>query len=338
MKGKKVGANRILFIAPSFFGYYKEIIKEFKKKSFEVDYICDFPSNSTLLKALARINRKLIRGKVEKYYKENVLELINRNNYEYVFIIVGMTFSFFPKMIEEIKNKTNSKIIMYQWDGEKNIKFIKDFHKYADTVYSFDRNDCEMNDNYTFLPLFYTDNYKKIGNEKKKKFEYDVSYIGTAHPKKIKLINEMSEILKKIFKRQFIFHYMPSKFKFYYHKVFSKEYRKIKLADLNLEKLSFKETMNVFKKSRCILDAPQEGQTGLTIRTIECLGAKRKLITTNKDILNYDFYNPKNIYIYDGIIDENNVFFRCEYEDIPNEIYRKYSLECWIEEIIKYKR
>ena len=53
--------------------------------------------------------------------------------------------------------------------------------------------------------------------------------------------------------------------------------------------------MEIFSDSRCILDAPQAGQVGLTIRTIECLGAKRKLVTTNSDIKNYDFYNENNI-------------------------------------------
>ena len=57
------------------------------------------------------------------------------------------------------------------------------------------------------------------------------------------------------------------------------------------------EEMNqLFLNSRCILDSPQAGQLGLTIRVLEALGAKKKLITTNKDIKNYDFYKEENIY------------------------------------------
>ena len=92
--------------------------------------------------------------------------------------------------------------------------------------------------------------------------------------------------------------------------------------------------MDIFKKSRCILDAPQAGQTGLTIRTIECLGAKRKLITTNTDIRYYDFYNESNILIFDDNVDVNSAFFTNDYQDIPEEIYEKYSLRSWLKTML----
>ena len=73
---------------------------------------------------------------------------------------------------------------------------------------------------------------------------------------------------------------------------------------------------------------------GLTIRVLEALGAKKKLITTNKDIVNYDFYHPENIYVYDGKVDLENIFFTSEYFEIDYEIYKKYSLESWLKEIL----
>ena len=87
-------------------------------------------------------------------------------------------------------------------------------------------------------------------------------------------------------------------------------------------------------KSKCILDAPQAGQTGLTIRTIECLGAKRKLITTNSDIRNYDFYNESNILVFNESVDLDSVFFTSEYKDIPKDIYEKYSLRNWLKTML----
>ena len=94
--------------------------------------------------------------------------------------------------------------------------------------------------------------------------------------------------------------------------------------------------MEITKKSRCILDFPYACQEGLTMRTIEALGAKCKLITTNKNIIQYDFYNEKNIYIIDPITmnlpDEE--FILSEYEDIPNDMYLYYSLDSWIEWLI----
>lgn len=331
MKNKK-----ILFIAPSFFNYYKEIQKELEKKGFEVDYVCDAPSNSNISKALGRINKRFIKISMNKYFNKEVMPLVERLDYDYVFVIVGMTFSFFPEMIEKIRTQNkNAKFIMYQWDGEKNISFVKKIHKYFDNIYSFDRIDCLNNDIYEFLPLFYTSQYEDVGNIVNNEFKYDVSYVGTAHPQKIKNINIMSKKFTEVLKEQYIYHYMPSKLKYFFHKLTSKEYRDVNLSDMKLEKLSAEQMMDIFKKSKCVFDSPQKGQNGLTIRTIECLGAKRKLITTNRDIINYDFFDEKNILIYDEKININDDFFVTEYKDIQKEIYEKYSLRNWLKEMIK---
>lgn len=128
---------------------------------------------------------------------------------------------------------------------------------------------------------------------------------------------------------------MPSKFKFIYHKLFSPEYKDAKLSDFQLNKLQANEMMDIFENSRCILDAPQAGQSGLTIRTIECLGAKRKLITTNKDIKKYDFYNENNIFVFTDTIDVNSKFFNSPFVDIDESIYMKYSLREWLRTILE---
>lgn len=328
--------KNILFIAPTFFGYYKEIINDLKKEGNSVDYICDIPNSSNIYKAISRLKRNWTKLIVRNYFNKKINPLINSKKYDYIFVIVGMTFSFFPEMIEKIKQKQNeAKFIMYQWDGEENIRFILDFHKYFDKIYTFDRQDAIKNEKYTFLPLFYIDEYEKIGKTKSDEFEYDFSYIGTAHPQKIQDITEMSNKLNEIYSKQYIYNYMPSKLKYYYHKLTAKEYKNVKIIDLKFEKIPFNKTMEVFKRSKCILDAPQKGQNGLTIRTIECLGAKRKLITTNKDIVNYDFYCPENIYVYDGNFDYNSIFFKTNYKDINSNIYEKYSLNNWLNIILK---
>lgn len=328
--------KRVLLIAPSFFGYYKEIIKELEKKKYTVDYVCDAPSNSNVLKAFGRINKKIIGFFTKKYFNKNIWPNIKDKKYEYVILICGMTYSLFPSMIELIKkNNNNARFILYQWDSSKNLSYLTEIKEYFDNLYSFDRQDCIDDKRYKFLPLFYIDSYKNIGSRNENSFKYDCSYVGTAHPKKYKEINEISQKIKDKMPNQYIYHYMPSNLKFIYHKIFAPEYKKAKITEFQKEKLSTDELMKVFKESRCILDAPQFGQTGLTIRTIECLGAKKKIITSNKDIINYDFYNESNVLIYDGKIDYNSKFFNEGYKELNDEIYMKYSLTSWIDEILK---
>ena len=92
--------------------------------------------------------------------------------------------------------------------------------------------------------------------------------------------------------------------------------------------------IDLIRNSKCILDSAQDNQNGLTIRVIETLGAKRKLITTNANIREYDFYKPENIYVYDNKFDFSDIFFKSNYEEIDNDIYKKYSLRNWLNELL----
>ena len=324
-------AKRLLLIAPVFFGYYKDIMEEARSLGFEVDYLCDAPSDSNVSKAFGRINKKFIQLSTNRYFSNEIKPLIGKNQYDYVLLIGGMTFALTEKMMEEIrKSQSKAKFMMYQWDSEKNLPYSTKIHKYFDELYTFDRIDSISMDKYKFLPLFYNHIYETIGKMKKSAYKYDCMYVGTAHPQKYYDINRMARGLKSVMPNQFIYHYMPSALKYVYQKVKSPLFRKAKWSEFKHEKVASKELMEIFSDSKCILDAPQAGQVGLTIRTIECLGAKRKLVTTNSDIKNYDFYNENNILIYSEPIDLDSPFFKNEYEELPDEMYEKYSLKNWL--------
>lgn len=323
--------KNILLIAPLFFDYYNEIIKEAEDLGFNVDYFCDAPSNTNLSKAIGRLNKSFIKYPAKRYFDKKVLPIVRNSKYDYVILIAGMSFAFTTEMIDVIKKiQSQAKFIMYQWDSEKNLSFSQEIHCFFDKIFTFDRLDCKKNEKYVFLPLFYTKMYEEVGKKKIEKFDYDCSYIGTAHPKKFKDINSMSVKLINKLPRQFIYHYMPSKLKYYYHKVNAVEYKDAHLKNFKFTRIPNTKVIEIVKKSKCILDSPQTGQSGLTMRTIECLGAKRKLITTNNDVKNYDFYCESNVLIFDKNFDENSSFFSKPYQSLSDEIYQKYSLKNWL--------
>ena len=75
-------------------------------------------------------------------------------------------------------------------------------------------------------------------------------------------------------------------------------------------------------------------QQGLTFRVFEAMGFRKKLITTNADIVNYDFYNANNIFVWTEDSKEiPDAFFETDYEELPEEIFKKYSLENWLKTI-----
>lgn len=328
-------SKHIMLIAPVLFDYYKKMQEELELLGFSVDYVCDAPSNSNISKALGRINKKFILSATKKHFKNNVLSKSKEKSYDYILIIAGMTFSFNEDMIKQLKlSQSEAQFILYQWDAEDNLPNITAIHKYFDRIYTFDRIDCINKSFYNFLPLFYVREYREIAGTSDEKV-YDCVYIGTAHPKKYKHINLISDSIKQIMPNQFIYHYMPSKLKFWYHKLFAPEFKKARLSDFNYNKLSYAETLEKIRQTDCVLDASQEGQKGLTIRTIECLGSKKKLITANEDVINYDFYDEQNILIFKDNIDYNSKFFNTPYKEIDSEIYEKYSLKNWLKTILQ---
>lgn len=325
---------KLLLVMPNFFNYPELIIEELNELGYEVDFFDDRPSTSSWIKAIIRINKSLIRNYIESYFNE-VLKTVSKKKYDVFLLISGQSLSFSEDMIAKIKEcQPQARFVLYQWDSQTNFPYIKNVQHFFDKCYSFDRKDVEETPTLTFLPLFYTKFYEKLGVKSNNSFKYDFCFIGTAHPKKYKLINMMSKQLESIYPNQFIYYYFPSPLVYFYRKIINKELRSAKYSEFHFKPLKGSEMNNVYEASRCILDSAQSGQSGLTIRVLESVGAKKKLITTNEDIVNYDFYRPENIYLYEGEIDLNNVFFKEDYCELDQKIYEKYSLRNWLKEIV----
>ena len=65
--------------------------------------------------------------------------------------------------------------------------------------------------------------------------------------------------------------------------------------------ISSHQSYQFYLKGNIILDIAHPHQKRLSFRPYEAMGLRKKLITTNKDIANYDFYNPNNIFIIDDV-------------------------------------
>lgn len=326
---------KLLLIMPRFFNYPELIIEELNRMGYEVDFFDDRPSTNAWVKAAIRINKSLIGVYIKRYFEE-VMKTVREKEYDVVFLISGQSLSFSEDMIKEIKDcQPEAKFVLYQWDSQTNFPYIKKVQKFFDKCYSFDKRDIQETPNLKFLPLFYSRTYEEIGNRNKRDFKYDFCFVGTAHPKKYQAINMMSEQLKSVYPRQFIYFFFPSPIVFFYRKIMNIELRKAHYKEFHYVPLKGKEMDSVYEASRCVLDSAQAGQLGLTIRVIEALGAKKKLITTNEDVVNYDFYRPENIYVYKGKIDLGDIFFEEDYKEVDQEIYEKYSLRSWLKEIVE---
>ena len=129
---------------------------------------------------------------------------------------------------------------------------------------------------------------------------------------------------------------MPHKFVYLKNKLMNKDFKNVTESDIKYQMLPFEDLYDIYANSKCVVDVENRGQHGLTMRSIEIIGLKRKFITTNQDIKNYDFYNENNILVIDRsapILDMD--FFKRPYEELDEEIYKKYSIKNWILEVLK---
>ena len=326
--------KNILLISPNFFDYAQKISKGLEYKGYKVDWYDDRPSANSIVKAIIRINKNFINFYIKRYF-EKIYKKIKDKQYLKVILVSGQSLSLSREMIIKIKEcQPNAEFVLYQWDSLKNFKYIEGFKDLFDRAYSFDNDDVNENAYLKFLPLFYTNEYKKIGESGVKEFKYDFLFVGTAHPKKYFYVKKMSEMLRERFDKQYVYFFFPSIIVYIYRKIFNKEFKDARIKEFNFKPVSNDELMDLIKNSKCILDSAQENQVGLTIRVIEAVGAKRKLITTNKDVVNYNFYCPENIYIYDGEFDFSNVFFNKEYKELNEKIYNQYSIDVWLDVLL----
>lgn len=328
--------KRVLFIAPSFFNYAQLIIDEMIKQGYRVDFYDERPSKSTLMKALIRINQNYVKWSIKAYFNK-ILEETAKTEYDIVFIIKCESFS--KSMLEQLRSKQHkARFVLYLWDSIANYPQIVSILPCFDRVLSFDSVDCNNYDGLEFLPLFYSGEYEKIGTKSINKdynYAYDVLFVGTAHPKRYQFLMELKTYFIQKNIRYYYFMYLPSKLLYLYRRFVEQDYKYTKLNDFHYKSLNEDQVLKYFTESKVIIDFQHHLQSGLTMRTMECLGARKKMITSNSHIREYDFFNPNNICVIEGDLDGlDEKFINSNYIDVEDEIYEKYSVATWVKHIL----
>lgn len=327
---KELANKSVLLIALR--EYSLGIVEQLQDMGARVDYIPDKPNEGVICKTLGRIKFRPYICILEKYYCEQIRNLSD-TDYDYILVIRG---EYTPvKTLQELKRVfSKARLILYMWDSIRNNKAIEKKWKYYDKVFSFDRNDyLAYRNQISFLPLFYYNSYLPKMN--KNDYKYDIAFIGTGHGDRVEIVKKVESECKKCGLTMFNYIFLPHPLIFLKNKLFNKSYKNVKVQDIHFKLLSTQKAYQIYAASKCIIDIESQTQTGLTMRTIEMIGLKKKLITTNKDIVNYDFYNPDNIMVVDRAdfkIDRN--FVDKPYIELDVSIYEKYSLRGWILQVL----
>ena len=322
--------KRILFFSAHLFGYQNDIRLAMESVGAIVDYYDERPANNFLVKGVIRINRNLLAGYINHYYNKIIKETLQKE-YDYVFFIKGESIS--ASNVRRLKQfHPEANFIIYHWDSIANNSNAQNLLPYFDRVFSFDKIDCERLGLH-FLPLFYTPDYANIPYYDKE-IKYDMLFVGTTHSDRYKLVKRIEEQIIKMGGLCLTWFYFPSKILYYKMKIQNSYLRQIPVHTFHFKPMSKELLLQLYAGSRIIIDVQHPKQTGLTMRCIETLGAKRKLITTNYYITEYDFYNPDNILVVDRNLPYvPEKLLNEPYRDTPKEIYESYSIKNWLSSI-----
>ena len=246
----------------------------------------------------------------------------NKNINEYTKIIINdaMFNNNILKYISK-KNAVASKYVYYT-NAVRNSRIKPNNIPKDWRVYTFDISDSKEFD-IEYSPEYYTEHQENI----KYDLKYDVCYVGADKTNvRLKNLLDIKEVLRKN-KVQNFFHIFRV----------LKKYNKYELQETTNMFLKYEDIQRIILESKCILELQMEGQSGCTLRTLESMFLNRKLITNNKDIVNYDFYNPNNIFVIENADDFkdrfNDIlkFMRSPYQKLPDMVKNNYKFCKWLE-------
>ncbi len=284
--------KKILFIGPVTYNYHVEIYNELVNMGAKVDF---FGENT--LSLVYRVLKKTSNSLCSHYiniFRKKIEKKIDRNQYNYIFVIRGDFLSI--DFLEKIKRKQpTAKFLMYQWDSVKVFNYLNLIEVF-DKVYSFDPEDCKQYD-FEYLPLFYDNDYKNLRSSTDKSTAIDLLFIGSLHSDRLEVLKKLDIQAKQYNLKTKFFLFIPF-FTFLKNIIFNKNF-KYKKSYMIFKSLNKSAVLDLFSKSKVIVDINNINQSGLTIRTIEALGAGKKLLTTNKSVLKNDFYHTQNIALID---------------------------------------
>ena len=230
-----------------------------------------------------------------------------------------------------IRNKTsNSKEIFWLWNKIDH-NYIYNLKKISKNIWSFDKKEAEE------TKINYSSQFYWHQKEEPVKEEYDIYFIGQDKGREKRILDLKEHLSNWKFKIKIILKkYTKEIFKY-----ISKN--KKERENYSLKNIAYEEVIEDIKKSKVILELTKKNQAGLTLRALEALFYEKKLITDNENIKEYDFYDSNNIFILKQDEElsakkkkELEDFLRKDFKIVSKEVKKQYTIENWLEKLIKY--
>lgn len=310
---------KITLISLDVLGINDEITKSLKKQGHEVNHInfhnFRYKYPTSFHRVLNFFGKTFFKFDIKKKHLNNeILKRLGELGKQDKILMLNANF-LLPYIIKNIKPHANELIAFFN-DNIKRIPKILKVAPFFDVVFSFEPNDAKTHD------FKFATNYIFKEAKSPVKVDYEVFNISTFSDRS-QLIDDIAIELEQLNIT---------------YKIISFGNKKIESNSsvaYVTERVNMDEVNKLVAASNVLLDIHREGQDGLSFRVFESLGNKKKLITTNKDIINYDFYDSNNILVVDKNTIEIPVsFFKNKYKQPPENIYQQYLIDNWVKRIL----
>jgi len=327
-----LAGKRILFIAVRDFGYANQIAGELRRRGAEVDYLPDRPFDKPLASAVTRYARAAVMPFADRFYFQQLAQLQDKE-YDIVFVTNGVTIS--KKLMAELRRRMpRARFLFYIWDSMENRPSAPGILPYFDEAVTFDPQAAKEY-GMRLQPLFFSPGFEGGGEDG---IAYDLSFIGTAHSDRYHIISSLDASFDTDIRRYWYL-FLKAEWVFHFEKRMNPAFKQADRNDFKYASLDFPSVQRVFGQSRAIVDIEHPHQRGLTMRTFESIGARKKLVTTNPHVRDYAFFDPTNIHVIDRktpTLPEE--FLKTPYRPLPESLYYQHSLAGWVDGLISGDR
>lgn len=319
---------RVLLTAPRFFGYERELVAELERRGYRVDFLPDRPFESTPMIAATRFLPGFVKGPANAV-KRRMLNEYGATHYDALLVINGQTLS--AGMMAMLRREfPRMRTVLYMWDSLENRGKSAEELRHYDECFSFD-SECARRFGMRHRPLFFVPDFEMPRAEI---FDFDVSFVGTMHSDRYAVLKRVQQALPAQL-RTYWYLFLQAEWVYHAYRTLKPAMRSASRSEFSTVPLTRAQVRTVFQRSAAVIDIEHPRQRGLTIRSFETIGARKKLLTTNRSVQDYDFYNPENVCVLDRA---NPVvaadFFARPYVELPNALYRKYSIAGWMDEVM----
>lgn len=313
---------KICVISFDFWNYDAHIVDELRRKGVDAHHInigvyrhVSFPARlkNTLSKIVLKRNLK------NKLRQEMILEQLNALGSQDQILVIN------PELIDrkihlQIK-KFTPRYIAYLYDSLARCPAEHLFDMF-DEIFSFDKNDAEKNQfklitNYNYLP--------EVNHCEATK--YDLVYLGSFD----KRISALSKIISKVKTLNLTYNFVVVG-----KKSWTKNFNIQNNNEITFtrKRIKHRDIPCYYNQATVLLDLMRENQTGLSFRFFEAMALKKKVITNNSTVKEYDFYNSENIMVVkDDLSNIERSFFDSSYQELQPEIYNKYTIQNWVKTV-----